>query len=254
MLPRKPVDLAPLPLKNRPCVEAENFAQHIREIHDDIRRKIAASHENYKSYADLRRKFAEYKEGDMVMVRVRPERFPKGENKKLHFRRAGPYKVHKKISSNAYVLDIPEDMGISNIFNIEDLSSYDGHDDDTKETEATFPLRPRIREEIEDVIDHEIVSTSGGGYQKFLVKWKGRPLSDCTWITEEDFQHISPSLYDDFHSFNSTGSSFFKPGRDDEARWQHPPKVYKRRNKPNSKTQAVVWHMVDEDKLSWELE
>ena len=56
------------------------------------------------------------------MVRIKPEWYPKGTYKKLHSKNASPYKVLKKISSNAYVLDFPKNVGISNIFNIKDLA------------------------------------------------------------------------------------------------------------------------------------
>ncbi|KAH7537757.1 hypothetical protein FEM48_Zijuj03G0126800 [Ziziphus jujuba var. spinosa] len=208
MLPRKPIDLVPLPLVARPSAEAETFGRHIQEIHDDIRRKIALSNESYKAHADLKRKFAEFNEGDMVMVRIRPERFPRGTYKKLHSRNVGPYKILKKISSNAYVLDLPKDMGISNVFNIEDLSSYEGHENDTARGSkaASLPSTFRLKEEIEDVVDHQIVSTRGGGYQRYLIKWKDRPLSDCTWITDQEFQKLNQDLYDQFHAINSPGS------------------------------------------------
>ncbi|GKV21557.1 hypothetical protein SLEP1_g31527 [Rubroshorea leprosula] len=193
-------------------------------------------------------------EGDMVMVRIRPKRYRRRSNKKLHSRCAEPYKIIKKIISNAYVLDLLDDMGINNIFNIGDLTSYNGHDDNTSNiTSADLPFSPPIKEEIEDVLDHGIVSTREGGYQRFLVKWKGCSLSNCTWIIEEEFQQLNSTLYDEFHASNSTGSSFFKQGRDDRARWKQPPKVYKRQAKVGSKAHALVWHMANDEKLSWEL-
>ena len=116
------------------------------------------------------------------MVRIRPKGYPKGTYKKLHSKNAGPYRVLKKISSNAYVLDLPENIGISNIFNIKDLTLCSNPKDVITNggPNARLPPAPCLKEEIEDVIDHRFVSTRGGGYQKYLVKWRGRPLSDCT--------------------------------------------------------------------------
>ena len=99
----------------------------------------------------------------------------------------------KKISSNGYVLDWPENMGISNIFNIEDLTLCSNPEDVITNggPNACLPLAPYLKEEIEDFIDHQIVSTREGGYQKYFVKWRGRLLSYCTWITDGEFQHLN---------------------------------------------------------------
>lgn len=48
----------------------------------------------------------------MVMVRIKIGRFLKGIYKKLHSKDIGPYKMLKKISSNAYVIDDSWDIGI----------------------------------------------------------------------------------------------------------------------------------------------
>lgn len=170
--PRKPIDLINLPPSARSSAEAESFASHIREIHDDVKRKIALSNERYKANADVRRHFVDFEEGDMVMVRIRPEQFPKGTYKKLHSNYVGLYKIVKKISSNAYVLELPSNMGISNVFNVEDLTMYPGHYDHEDEDQAIvrLPPAPHTKEDIDDVLDDQIVLTRGGGYQKYLVK------------------------------------------------------------------------------------
>ena len=38
-----PIDLVPLPVEARPCAEADNFITHMQQIHDEVRRHIAAS-------------------------------------------------------------------------------------------------------------------------------------------------------------------------------------------------------------------
>ena len=121
---RLPTNLVPLPIESGPSGGAENFIRHMQHVHDEVRRNIAASSDIYKQHADARRCFVEFADGDMVMVRIRSERLPPKANKKLHPRKVGPFKILKKISSNAYVLELPAALGISSTFNVEDLTFY----------------------------------------------------------------------------------------------------------------------------------
>ncbi|WP_374695325.1 hypothetical protein ACEW7V_02415, partial [Areca yellow leaf disease phytoplasma] len=123
------IDLIPLPIHARVSESAESFAQHIRDLHKDINQKINLSNETYKNLVNSRRRIKEFDVGDSVMIRLRPERFPPGSVKKLHARGAGPFKVLKKVGSNAYVLDLPSDMGISSTFDITDLVEYKAGND-----------------------------------------------------------------------------------------------------------------------------
>ena len=124
-------------------------------------------------------------------------------------------------------------MGISNIFNIEDLTLCSNPDDviASDGLDARLPPAPRLREEIEDVIDYQIVSTIGGGYQKY--------------------QQLNQDLYEKFHAFNSPGSSFSKPRGVDDDKWQPPLKVDHKRK--GSKAQALIWHSLNDKGPSWDL-
>ena len=56
------------------------------------------------------------------------------------------------------------------------------------------PLLPQHKDEIEAVLDDETVASSHGGFQWYLVKWRGRPDSDATWISEDEFRAMDPEL------------------------------------------------------------
>jgi hypothetical protein len=119
--PRKPLDLLPMSLHARVSKSAESFVRRIQDLHIKITKQIQASNAQYKLQADLHRRHNEFNVGDYVMIRIRPERFPSGTNRKLHARSTGSFKVLQRVGPNAYVLDLPHDFGISSTFNIEDL-------------------------------------------------------------------------------------------------------------------------------------
>ncbi|GJV98066.1 putative CCCH-type zinc finger family protein [Tanacetum coccineum] len=77
-------------------IAAENFAKNIEAIQADVRLKLEASNAKYKEDRDKHRRTKIYAEGDLVM----------------------------RINDNAYVVDLPEDMAISNTFNVSDLVDY----------------------------------------------------------------------------------------------------------------------------------
>ena len=105
---------------------AEAFARHVHDLHKDISNRIHSSNTRYKVQANSCRRHLEFAVGDYVMIRIRPKRFPLGTVKKLQARSVGPFKVLKRIGSNAYVIELSSDYGISSTFNIKDLVAYKG--------------------------------------------------------------------------------------------------------------------------------
>ena len=74
----------------------------------------------------MHHRFKEFNVGDYVMVRIHPERIQKMFSKKLYARPMDPYSIIRKMGSNAYLIDVPNDMDISHVFNVENLLPYRG--------------------------------------------------------------------------------------------------------------------------------
>jgi hypothetical protein len=201
--PKKPLDLLPMSPHVRVSEFAEAFAQHLHDLHHEIRNKIQASNFQYKIHADTRRRHMEFQVGDYVMIRIRLERFPSRSVKKLQARSAGPFKILKRVGPNAYLLVLPPNYGISSTFNIKDLVAFKGTAviPDTPFDEplpdpidiplpilAPLNLPYSRKEHIDAILDEQIISTRDGGVQRFLVRWQGCPTSNCTWITRDELQ------------------------------------------------------------------
>ncbi|GAB4839398.1 hypothetical protein Ancab_028923 [Ancistrocladus abbreviatus] len=71
-----------------------------------------------------------------------------------------------------------------------------------------LPPFPPHSDRIDAVLDDEFVSTTSGGFRRFLVQWEGRPAHDSTWITEEELQACTPDLLEAYLSTLSESSSF----------------------------------------------
>ena len=108
----------------------------------------------------------------------------------MHSRSTRPYKIIEKIGPNAYVLELPPDLSISSTFNVCDLTEYRKPVAIPSEAFGLNPLFereptleypqkwPERRKKIERILDDQTVSTRQSSYQRYLVRWQGRPNSE----------------------------------------------------------------------------
>ncbi|KAK1681247.1 hypothetical protein QYE76_042095 [Lolium multiflorum] len=127
--PITPLDLLPLPIHERVNMEASKRADFVKKIHVKTKELIEKKGKSNAARKNKKRKEMLFKPGDLVWVHFRKDRFPKLRKSKLKPRGAGPYKVLAKINDNPYSIDLPEDeFGVSNSYNVVDLTPYDGED------------------------------------------------------------------------------------------------------------------------------
>ena len=57
----------------RTSAEAEEFAEHIKCLHEEVHAHITKMNQQYKARADQRRRHMEFQVGDLVMVHLQKE-------------------------------------------------------------------------------------------------------------------------------------------------------------------------------------
>ncbi|KAL6562595.1 hypothetical protein OROGR_003602 [Orobanche gracilis] len=80
---------------------AENMAKDIVSVREEVKARLEATGLKNKAAPDKHRR-----------VKV------------FQPRKYGPFKIERKINDNAYVVSLPNDMNISNTFNVADILAY----------------------------------------------------------------------------------------------------------------------------------
>ena len=104
--------------KNQVSTYGKRKADTIQKLHERVHDNIKAKTKVYTRKANKKKKKVVFKEGDLVWVHLRKERFPEERKSKLMPMVDGPFQILRKIHDNAYQLDLQGKYDIYSSFNV----------------------------------------------------------------------------------------------------------------------------------------
>lgn len=188
--------------------DAFNRIKKLKEALMQARKNIEAAQRRQSQYVDSHRREVIFKEGDEVLLSTEHLKLiGNNSNKtksqvtpKFAAKFIGPFKILKVVNNNAYELELPTTLEIHPVINIDRLKPY--HDGS-----LMFPHRSRsgIRPPPTTVTAdgtptyevEQIIAKRGTGKQlRYLVRWLGYPLYECTWEPVSNLKDAQQAIAD----------------------------------------------------------
>ena len=112
------------PRRARKSEPAKEFAEQMKEIHEEAGTALSKAHDDMTHYANQHRGSApEYKVGDKVWLRTKDIKINQ-PSRKLAERQLGPFEIVKVVSSNAVKLKLPASFKIHDVINVSRVRPY----------------------------------------------------------------------------------------------------------------------------------
>lgn len=101
----------PLPIHKKFSQEANERAKEIKMLHELVRERIIKANEKLKLCMDTKKKDVQFKQGNLVWIHLREERFLSRRSKISQS--DGPFKVLENVNNKSYKIELPGDYGVS---------------------------------------------------------------------------------------------------------------------------------------------
>lgn len=167
--------------------DAATRIEKLKKALAEARKNIETAQKRQSQYVDTHRQEVVFKEGDQVLLSTEHLKLvgiASPITPKFAAKFIGPFKVKRVVNTNAYELDLPTTLEIHPVINISRLRRYyDGTAMFPHRTQTLPRPAPTITEQGAAVYEVEqIIAKRGSGNRlRYLVRWVGYPLYECTW-------------------------------------------------------------------------
>ena len=176
----------------------------MREALGEAKTNLTAANERTKRQVDRSRRSETFEVGDEVVLTTKHLRtYAPHLPMKLKRRWVGPFKVIRVISPVAYEVDLPPQWRVHPSFHVGKLKRYHRSDEFLREVEPPPPVlvEGEPEYEVESIARHR----GKGARRRYLVVWKGYPLSEATWEPESSLLHAPEILADYLRRMQTPG-------------------------------------------------
>jgi hypothetical protein len=167
-----------------------------------IQDRLRLAQDRQSKYVDKKRINKQFNIGDKVLLNTHlacPEDDHKRATKKLKAKFMGPFTIQEIISPTTYKLDLPSNLRIHPVVNIEWLKKYNENKIEGR-NKPPIPLietvEGTIEYEVERILDMRQVRKGRRQIRQFLVKWKGYPEYESTWEPEDNLNNAKEAIED----------------------------------------------------------
>ena len=186
--------------------QARLKAEQIPAMQGMLRKELEFVRERMTKYANQRRlKGPTLKEGGVVYLLRRNIR-TKRPSDKLDYKKLGPFKIKRQVSTVNYELELPDGMRIHPVFHVSLLEP--ASPDAKTETQLETETDPDQEYEVEEILDQRWVRNQ----QEYLVKWKGYSQEENTWEPIKNLESCQGRI-DQYHQRHPTQNRTGDPQR-----------------------------------------
>ncbi|KAL0554684.1 hypothetical protein IC582_008611 [Cucumis melo] len=132
---------------------ALNFTKEWKQTNDIARAYLEKASKRMKKWADKKRRPLEFRAGDQVLIKLRPQqvRFRGRKDQRLVRKYEGPVEVLKKVGNTSYRVALPTWMKIYPVIHVSNLKLYHQDTEDLQQNIVTRPIIDLSQKEDKDV-------------------------------------------------------------------------------------------------------
>ena len=180
---------------------AQRFTREWKQTTDITRAYLEKASKHMKKWVDKKRRPFQFREGDQVLINLRPEhiRFRSRKDQRLVQKYEGPIEVLKKIGATFYKVVLPTWMKIHPVIHVSNLKPYYHNPDDDQRnviTRLSIDLKQRDTKEIEEILADRVrkIGRPVRKIREFLIKWKNHPTEETNWERAEDLDFAATHI------------------------------------------------------------